>query len=160
MNFQDAVKSGYTNYATFSGRSTRSAFWWWWFGFNIASIAISIVILGLYEAMTGGGGDVTVIFVLNWLWQLSSLLPATALSVRRLHDTNKSGWWLTLVLVPPVVWSLMNVWLESQGGRVNTHGSVEWFILLLVPLLAWFILIVWFCGKGTTGANQYGPEAV
>lgn len=116
MTFQDAIKSGYQNYAIFSGRSTRSAFWWWTLFQVIASIAIGLIFGsghmvrdGVTMNMNYEGG------LVSNLWSLANLLPAIAVAVRRLHDIDKSGWWLFIVLIPLVGWIFLIVWYCTKG---------------------------------------------
>ncbi|MDQ1058518.1 uncharacterized membrane protein YhaH (DUF805 family) [Arthrobacter globiformis] len=103
--FPVAVKRFFKKYATFSGRASRSEYWWW----TLVSIGVSIILNIIISAgsttssltgtATAGPGSVfgTVLLV---IWGLATLVPSLALSVRRLHDGNFSGWLLLLVLVP------------------------------------------------------------
>ncbi len=116
MTFQDAIKSGYQNYATFSGRSTRSAFWWWTLFQVIASIAIGLIFGSGHMVRDGAtmnmnyeGG------LVSNLWSLANLLPSVAVAVRRLHDIDKSGWWLFIALIPLVGWIFLIVWYCTKG---------------------------------------------
>jgi uncharacterized membrane protein YhaH (DUF805 family) len=107
--FQAAVKRFFKKYATFSGRASRSEYWWW----TLVAVAVSIVlniIIGAGGAATttasslsgtpAPGPGATVGYVLLVIWGLATIVPSLALSVRRLHDGNFSGWLLLLVLVP------------------------------------------------------------
>jgi uncharacterized membrane protein YhaH (DUF805 family) len=90
-------------YATFAGRASRSEYWWFaLIGFVVAVVTtlIDVVAAGSFaeaNASATGLGD-----ILSYVWGLATLVPSLALSVRRLHDTNRSGWWLLIVLVPIV----------------------------------------------------------
>ena len=76
-------------YAVFSGRAQRKEYWMFFlFNFIIAFV------LGFVEGLAGGPG------VLGSLYGLAVLIPGIAVSVRRLHDTNRSGWWLLISVVP------------------------------------------------------------
>ena len=116
MNFVEAVKSGYQNYVNFSGRSARSAFWWW----VLFQFIVSIVI-----AMVEGGGQASAGMMsynagpIAMVWSLANLLPYLALGVRRLHDIDKSGWWLLIGLIPLIGWIILIVWYATKG----TTGS-------------------------------------
>lgn len=86
MGFVSAVKSCLVQYAGFSGRATRSEYWW----FFLFYILVLLVIGGL---LSGGMlRDATVLGIAI----LALLLPMLAVSVRRLHDVGRSGWWLLL----------------------------------------------------------------
>jgi uncharacterized membrane protein YhaH (DUF805 family) len=81
MNFGQAITSGFTNYVNFQGRSSRSGFWFWALFSAIVSFAFS----------TLSGGDSTNFFgILGTLAGLALLLPGLAVSIRRLHDTDRS----------------------------------------------------------------------
>lgn len=93
MNFGQAIKSGFSNYVTFSGRVARSEFWYWTLFVVLVTMAAGILDRGLFdfeESTTTG--------VFGPLVSLVFFLPGLAVSVRRLHDLDRSGWWLLLVL--------------------------------------------------------------
>ena len=104
--FPAAAKRFFKKYATFSGRASRSEYWWW----TLVAVAVSIVlniIIGtgttaatsLSDAPTLGPGAIFG-YILLVIWGLATLVPSLALTVRRLHDGNFSGWLLLLLLVP------------------------------------------------------------
>lgn len=82
-------------YAVFGGRARRSEYWYFALFSIIASVVLSIVdgVLGTYNATTGMGAFSTV-------YGLGVLIPSIAVSIRRLHDTDRSGWWLLIALIP------------------------------------------------------------
>lgn len=86
----EAVKLFFSNYIKFEGRSNRGEYWWAF----LAIIIISFV-LGLIDGMLG-------IMVLGTVFSLATLIPGIAIGVRRLHDIDKSGWWLLIGLIPVV----------------------------------------------------------
>lgn len=104
-SFPVAAKRFFTKYATFSGRASRSEYWWW----TLAAVAVSIVlniIIGMGTttsslSSTPDFGPAAIFgYVLLGIWGLATLVPSLALSVRRLHDGNFSGWLLLLLLIP------------------------------------------------------------
>jgi uncharacterized membrane protein YhaH (DUF805 family) len=111
-----AVKRFFTKYATFSGRASRSEFWWWF----LVSVVISIVFSILRSALTGsdaahpGAGSV-VITVISGIWSLAILIPSLAVAWRRLHDTNRAGGWYFIGLIPVIGTILVIVWLASAS---------------------------------------------
>ena len=120
-NFFGAIKTCFSKYATFSGRASRSEYWYW------------ILLVGpiyyfsnkLIERLVEDGVTVTalVIVALAVLWALVVLLPGLAVQVRRLHDTDRSGWWILLYLVPFVGWLILllfNVTASTEGP--NRYG--------------------------------------
>ncbi len=102
-------------YVDFSGRARRAEFWWFYLFAQVPFLVLYFLgmILGAGSAAVGvnadgtvngagAGGSILVMIVMGlaWLWSLAMLLPSIAVSVRRLHDTNRSGWWYLLGLVP------------------------------------------------------------
>ncbi len=98
MTFVEAIKSGFKNMTKFEGRSTRSEYWWFFLFYVLCAIVANILGAILFHSdgtgMSGGG------LALLCLVALAFLLPSLSLAFRRLHDTNRSGWWLLLALVP------------------------------------------------------------
>lgn len=105
-SFPVAAKRFFKKYATFSGRASRSEYWWW----TLAAVAVSIILNIIISAGTTMGSSLDssptfgpgAIFgyILLGIWALATLVPSLALSVRRLHDGNFSGWLLLLLLIP------------------------------------------------------------
>jgi uncharacterized membrane protein YhaH (DUF805 family) len=85
MNFGQAISSGFSNYVNFSGRACRSEYWFW----TLFAVIVS--------AVTAAIDGVTGIPVTNAIAGLALFLPGLAVSVRRLHDLDRTGWWLLLV---------------------------------------------------------------
>ena len=108
MSFVDAINSCFRQYVGFSGRASRSEFWWFMlFGFLVGAAA-SIV-----DPRNTIGG----------LISLALLLPTLAVSARRLHDTGRSGWWLLIALVPIAGLIVLIVFFVMRGDPgVNRHG--------------------------------------
>jgi uncharacterized membrane protein YhaH (DUF805 family) len=121
MDFTAAVSSVYRNYATFSGRARRSEFWWFFLFSIIASIGIGIVesALGLGQGSTSSGdGGIEAAYnggILSILWAIGNFIPALAVAVRRLHDTDRSGWWYLIIFVPLIGIILLIVWWATKG---------------------------------------------
>ena len=116
MNFNDIiaiVKSVILkNYVNFEGRATRAEFWWF-FLFNV----IVSVVLNIFGPKIGG--------TLSGIWSLAILLPYLGLSVRRLHDINKSGWLMLLGLIPIIGWIILIYWWAQPGDTSeNQYGPV------------------------------------
>ncbi len=100
------------NYAIFTGRARRTEFWM----FALINLLISLG-LALIGAIIGGR------FVLQSLYSLAVLIPSLAVSVRRLHDTNRTGWWMLIGLIPLVGAIVLLVFAvqDSQVGD-NQYG--------------------------------------
>jgi uncharacterized membrane protein YhaH (DUF805 family) len=111
MSFGEAVSDGFTKYATFSGRSSRSAYWWWILFYVLVAIGASIL-----DAVVGTG----VIMILVWL---GFFLPNLAVLVRRLHDTDRSGWWVLIGLIPLIGAIVLIVFACIDSGPPNKYGQ-------------------------------------
>ena len=103
-------------YAVFSGRARRKEYWFFALWYLIIMIGLAIIdgVLGLH---IGGAG------VLQTLYGLAILIPSLAVTVRRLHDTGRTGWWVLIVLIPIIGFIVLLVFmcLDSEPGE-NQHG--------------------------------------
>ena len=102
------------NYVGFSGRSRRSEYWY----FTLFYLVIAIVLSVLDGIVFGGSGDGKGTPVLSGLFMLAMLLPSIAVGIRRLHDTDRSGWWLLIGLVPLIGFIVLIVFFvqDSKPG--------------------------------------------
>lgn len=100
-------------YAVFAGRARRTEYWMF-FLFNI----IIALVLGFVEGLVGSPG------VIGMLYGLAVLIPGVAVSVRRLHDTGRSGWWLLIAFVPLFGAIVLLVFMvqDSKPGQ-NQYGA-------------------------------------
>jgi uncharacterized membrane protein YhaH (DUF805 family) len=122
MGFADAVRSAIVNnYVNFSGRASRSEYWWFFLFSGILSIVATPVDMAIgYDPM-----DPSSIPWVGYLVSLPLLLPGLGLAVRRLHDTGRSGWWLLIGLIPCIGLILLIVWYVEEGNaHVNAYGDV------------------------------------
>ncbi len=105
MGFSAAIRSGFRNYARFSGRASRSELWFWTLFYVLVLIAGSVVdsLLGL--SFIGG------------IASLVLILPTISAQVRRLHDRDRSGWWWFICFVPLVGPIVMFIWFVLKGTR-------------------------------------------
>ncbi len=83
MPIVNAVKTCLAKYPNFNGRALRTEYWWFFLAVLLGSAVASLIALRVYA-----------------LFSLATLLPMIAVGARRLHDTNRSGWWQLLALVP------------------------------------------------------------
>lgn len=100
-------------YALFNGRARRKEYWYFFLFNVIIGVAISIVEITLGISA-----------ILSTIYSLAVFIPSIAVSIRRLHDTNRSGWWLLLSFVPVVGAIVLIVFMvqDSYPG-VNQYGS-------------------------------------
>lgn len=116
MNFPTAVKTVLSNYARFEGRASRSEYWYWVLAVVLTSLVLSVIEGAIiapaigFEPFDPQAGQ-----PLRLLMMLAVLLPSLAVSVRRLHDGGRSGWWLFIQLVP-FIGSLILLWWYIRPG--------------------------------------------
>lgn len=125
MGFSEATQSYLENYVTFSGRSQRVQVWWALLFCLLAFVPAVVldVALGLSFVLTGPDNEPVSLFFgpLSVLVYLALLTPSLALSFRRLHDREKSAWWLLLSLIPVVGWSVLFVWIYCLRGTPDEN---------------------------------------
>ena len=117
VSFPDAIRLGFQHYFDFRSRSTRAEYWWWVLFVILTQQALNVVNIRI-----------------GMLFGLAVLIPGLALGTRRLHDINKSGWWL-------LMW--FGIFLIRFG------------IFLIAPVI---VLIVWHTKPSDEGTNKYGPD--
>ena len=113
IGFGEAVRNFFTQYATFSGRATRSEYWYVALFVFLAEIVITII-----------GNLISSEFssVLNTLFALATLIPGWAIVWRRLHDIGKSGGWYFIGLIPLVGWIILLVFFCTDSKPDNRFG--------------------------------------
>jgi uncharacterized membrane protein YhaH (DUF805 family) len=103
------------NYANFEGRLGRGAFW----RFVLVNFVVSLV-LGALGQQFG-----VVFWLASVVWWLGLIVPSIAATVRRLHDTNKTGWLVLVSLIPFVGWIILIVFCAAEGdAQTNDYGPV------------------------------------
>ena len=108
MGFGEAISTCLSNYATFSGRAVRSEYWNW-----VLFCAIAAVVFGIIQFTISYSGGA----VLGWTFNLATIVPSIAVAARRLHDTDRSGWWQLLGFIPVIGWIILLVWFSQEGTR-------------------------------------------
>ena len=149
-------------YAEFSGRSRRKEYWMY--------TLLSVIITGIGYALMLSGGYASVMAAASadplapadpaaltgasfgatfWIgacivvvWGLGTLIPSIAVSIRRLHDRNMTGWYFLGFIVAVVVLSM----IPGIGSILTLVAYVGWIVLMALP--------------GTPGPNQYGPDPI
>ena len=117
MDFQTSIKTCFNKFAVFSGRASRSEFWFFvLFGFlgGIIAIIIDVMILGYPYEENGP---------INLIFSVAIIIPSIAVAARRLHDINKSGWW-QLLWITIIGGILLIIWHATEGeNKKNKFGS-------------------------------------
>lgn len=118
MTFNQAVQTCLKKkYLNFDDRARRSEYWWFaLFGWGV-SIALSVLDNLLFNNASNYG-------IFSTIWGMAILLPYLGVGVRRLHDLNKSGWWLLISLIPIIGVIILIFWFVQQGTRgQNRFGA-------------------------------------
>ena len=105
------------NYVGFSGRSRRSEYWY----FTLFYLVIAIVLSVLDGILFGGSVDGKGTPVLSGLFMLAMLLPSIAVGIRRLHDTDRSGWWLLIGMIPILGAIVLIVFFVQDSKPGDNH---------------------------------------
>jgi len=117
MNFTQAVRSCFSKFATFQGRAQRSEFWYFALFTNASYyllVAAEYVIFGLGDNLPA---------IASPIFTLIVFIPTIAVSVRRLHDLDRTGWWWWRWLIPIIGWIVLLVWMISKGSDGdNAYG--------------------------------------
>lgn len=118
MTFGDAVRTCLAKYVTFSGRAIRPEYWY----FVLFSIGLSLIVqissrfVEQISAPVAIGAPIVLSLLL--------FLPSLAVSIRRLHDIGRSGWWVLIALLPVIGWILLIYWHCKPGVAANSYRPV------------------------------------
>ena len=122
MNFGKAIATCMGKYGTFSGRASRSEYWWFYLFTILMSWGATIVdgaVASSGDPAVASSGDPMVEIVVTLVF----FVPCIAAGCRRLHDMGKSGWWQLLWFIPIIGWILLIVWLATntkpEGDKYN-----------------------------------------
>ena len=102
MTFQESIRTCFTKYVDFNGRASRSEYWWFALFIFVVSVLLRAVSVNL-----------------SALFSLAVLLPAIAAAARRLHDTNRSGWWQLIAFIPVIGTIVLIVFLAQESRAVD-----------------------------------------
>lgn len=134
-SWHQAIARYFLKYATFSGRASRSEFWWWVLTNALVGLGLQIVSTAVGDPLTfsawpapylvwngaqSDAGVTTVIGAIAALYSLLTLLPGLALTWRRLHDVDRSGLWFFILLIPLIG---LIVLLVFTIGRSRPEGA-------------------------------------
>ncbi len=106
MTFGESISICFKKYASFDGRASRSEYWWFVLFTFLVSMGTGII----SETLSG-------------LFSLAVLLPSLAVGARRLHDTDRSGWFLLLWFIPVIGWIVLVIWAIQEGKEPNRYTA-------------------------------------
>ena len=146
MDLITAIKTCFKKYFVFNGRAKRSEYWWFFLFCILAGVAsqlLDVVVLG--QSIWVNYGPINIIV------NLILIIPILSAGARRLHDTNKSGWWQLL--------GLIGLAISYYQKDMLTKGLItsSYFILSFLALGTYILLIVWLASKGEKKKNRFGP---
>ncbi len=168
MTFVEAIKSCLSKYARFSGRASRSEYWWFVLFIFLASAVLGIVDNALFGVdpitQTSNG-------VFGPLFNLATLLPVFAVGWRRMHDSGKPGWYLLLpMLVTFATFFFIMVGMMSFTSMLNIGADPEMLLgpaaflgvtgmvtAAIVQVILIVLLLWWLTRPSDAGTNAYGP---
>jgi uncharacterized membrane protein YhaH (DUF805 family) len=111
MTFTDSIRICFIKYTDFKGRAVRSEYWWF--------VLFNVLVSAALHLINPSG-------LLAGIFSLAMLLPALAVAVRRLHDTNRSGWFILLGLIPIIGWIILLVWyIQKSDEGTNQYDTEE-----------------------------------
>lgn len=165
-DFMSCVSSAFSQYATFRGRATRAEYWWFQLFCYIVSIA-SDILLYMSAAMLGVSDSITfditfavIACIIIALLNIALLIPNIALTVRRLHDTGHSGYWLLWMILAPIVGCIVIIHSSPMLFSALAIIAISLGVGALIYSLAQaFILLIWMLTDSDRGANKYGPSS-
>lgn len=143
LSFGEAVYSAFIkNYANFSGRARRSEYWY----FTLSQVVVNIIAFFTPSPTVEVWGQP--VSLLYCLCNLAFFLPGLTVSVRRLHDIDKSGWNILMLYLMP----LLSIFIFATSNPYLIFGwSVGCFIYFIR-------LTIWFCKDSSEEENDYGPS--
>ena len=120
MNFSQAVSSFFARWKDFNGRSSRSEYWW-----ATLFVALTGIFTNILTLFLGLSGSIVAIIVLLLIviFSLFLTIASLALVVRRLHDTNKSGWWYLIIFTIIGILPLLYWYCKKGDEGENRFGS-------------------------------------
>jgi uncharacterized membrane protein YhaH (DUF805 family) len=143
----------------FSGRINRAKYWLWVLLYLIAAIVIGVVVYAINSAVVGG--------IINIAFGIAGFISTLAILSKRLHDRNRSAWWILIFYVLPSVLIVIGVVIifagAMSGGSVDANnlrgpGLVGGVCFLVAAVVVIWAFVEVACLRGTVGPNQYGAD--
>ncbi len=143
MSFFKAIGTCFRKYFDFSGRARRSEYWYWYL-FNILIGFVAGFISGLFSLTADSVSDAILLSNIDRIVSLLLFIPSLAVTVRRLHDIGKSGWYIFL----PVLLMIMFIFLGLFMGIISFLG--------VIAVLIWWICVL--AKDSEPGLNVWGDS--
>ncbi len=155
MSFRDAIGETFFNYMNFRDRAARAEYWWWLlFATIVILVAVALDVVVFYII---GNGHIMPFLLITYV---ALIFPSLSLTVRRLHDTNRSGWWLLLsvalsilVVVGGLVAAAINPFNPLSGA-----GLAFVAVPMILSAACSILILIWMFLPSNKGNNRYGPN--
>ena len=147
--FQEAISTCFNKFVTFSGRASRSEYWYFFLFCILVGLATSVIDMAIF----GYSNNISPI---NTLATLVLFLPSLAVLVRRLHDTDRSGWWIGWFWIGLIgfVGGIVMIAASNPYADSTIGGfSAVFGIFVLVYSI---VMLVFICQRGNVGLNRFG----
>jgi uncharacterized membrane protein YhaH (DUF805 family) len=106
MTFVESIRTCFTKYADFKGRAGKPEFWWW-----VLFVVVASIVLGVVSELVSG------------VFALATIVPGIAVTARRLHDTDRSGWLQLIGLIPVIGWIVLIVWCVQDSKPTSRYAD-------------------------------------
>lgn len=165
MGFIEAIKTVLVNkYCCFTGRARRSEYWNWVLAYGIISVVLSVfnMFMMVSQIETIDLDDPLSLYkspgyFVTALVGLALFLPNLGVTIRRLHDTGHSGWWLVVPIIVyiPMLWASWSM-QSNPDSAIAVMSAL--LVCALIMLVICIIVLVWLCRDSDPRENQYGPS--
>ena len=147
MTCVQAIASCFRQYATGSGRASRSEYWYWMLFTLLGSLVTTIIDVSVFQTNIA---DHHAAQPVHTVFELITFLPSVAVGLRRLHDTNRSGWWILISLtiigiIPMISWACQK---GTEGPNQfddvsprKSKGAIKTFLMVILGVLAILVAI-------------------
>lgn len=169
MGFVEAIKTVLIEkYCCFKGRARRSEFWWWMLAYFLFNTTMTIIyIISMFLLKDDIIADTYSLYespanIITMLVSWSVFLPLLGVTVRRLHDTGHSGWWVLVPVISsflPMLWALSYLsMLMSSNSKIFMVSMGITAVSSLFVMVLLIIILVWLCHDSDPQENEYGPS--
>jgi len=121
MGFGQAISAGFSNYVNFRDRACRSEYWYW-----VLFVILGDIVTIIIDALIGAQ-------VTSSIFGLVVLIPGIAVSIRRLHDLDRTGWWILLGFIPLIGWIILLIWYVTKGTDGPNRFGPDPLATLAIP---------------------------
>lgn len=170
MTFGQSISTCISKYVTFTGRASRSEYWWWQLFLLICYIGVGIIggvligIIGGKSLLLGASpisslAAMTPLLACTGIFCLLVILPSLAVLIRRLHDSGHSGWWILLSFIPNIIYSVSNTYMVANAATAATNavgGMIVSIIFGIAGFIGGIVILVFTLQASQPMANRYG----